>query len=715
VKRKETGGVGRGVLRAAVVCAVVLVACAAPAVAQRPAAADSVVSLGALVVTADRAETPLAATVASVSRLTAAQLARVPQLTLADALRQLPGFAVVSFDGLGYDPQLMVRGFYGGGEAEYVVVMVDGRPVNTLQSGGIAWDALPLGSAEVVEIVRGGSSALYGDAALAGVINIITAGGRAAVAPPAVRVSAGTGTFGGWHAQFAAQPYLRGRRSSVFGGVERTAGFREHAERTAWHAGGSVALLSAPRGSVTASAFGHWRDFSEPGPLLGDALAQDRSASDDFFRFDRTRDDAVRGALDLQLDAGTASRITGSISGEQRSTNAVRTIALSPEFADTKERVLRTDRLAGTVQLAIEDTPAPFADRLIVGVEGSYGWLDSDYYQVLTGQRDTYRSADGARGELDTGGAGNRDAIAAFAHYSFTPLEPVRLSASARADWLRDSFDSSTPDGARSETTHEAFSPKAGINVQYLSRESHTGNAYVNVGRSFKAPTLDQLYDLRRIPVPFPPFAITTSNPALAPQRGTSVEAGLYQGVTLDPGVLAAELSVAAYDMRMKDELDFDVQTLRYVNIGRSKHRGIETGLRVDALRRGAAFLNYTLQRVTSGVGENAGRYLKAIPRNTLSGGITVTPLARLEVGAFVSHNRDIFLDDANTIELPDYTRVDARLGWAIRGVHLFLDVRNVLDAEYSTTGFPDPNGSGAIYYYPAAGRSLEIGVRHGS
>lgn len=77
-----------------------------------------------------------------------------------------------------------------------------------------------------------------------------------------------------------------------------------------------------------------------------------------------------------------------------------------------------------------------------------------------------------------------------------------------------------------------------------------------------------------------------------------------------------------------------------------------------------------------------------------------------------MSHDRNIFLDDANTIELPAYTRMDARLAYELRGVRLFLDVRNLFAAHYSTTGFPDPSGSGAIYYYPAAGRSFEIGIR---
>ena len=126
------------------------------------------------------------------------------------------------------------------------------------------------------------------------------------------------------------------------------------------------------------------------------------------------------------------------------------------------------------------------------------------------------------------------------------------------------------------------------------------------------------------------------------------------------------------------------------------------------------SFLNYTLQRVTAERGANAGKYLKAIPRTTISGGISVTPVARFDAGVFVSHNRDMFIDDANTLELPDYTRVDARLAYGLRAVELFADVRNVFDTDYSTTGFPDPSGSGAVYYYPAAGRSLEIGLRYG-
>lgn len=100
---------------------------ATPVAGQVPLPNDSIPSLDAVVVTADRTTTRLGSSIAAVSVLTAPELARVPQVTLADALRRVPGFALVNFDGLGHDPQVMVRGFYGGGEVEYVVTMVDGK------------------------------------------------------------------------------------------------------------------------------------------------------------------------------------------------------------------------------------------------------------------------------------------------------------------------------------------------------------------------------------------------------------------------------------------------------------------------------------------------------------------------------------------------------------------------------------------------------------
>jgi outer membrane receptor protein involved in Fe transport len=125
-------------------------------------------------------------------------------------------------------------------------------------------------------------------------------------------------------------------------------------------------------------------------------------------------------------------------------------------------------------------------------------------------------------------------------------------------------------------------------------------------------------------------------------------------------------------------------------------------------------FGNYTLQDVTSRSGDNAGKRLKAVPRHTLTGGITLGPWRTLETSLLITRVGDVYIDDANTIELPDFTRVDARAGLSVRGVTFFVDARNLFDRRYSSSGFVDPGGTGEIYFYPAAGRALDIGVRGG-
>ncbi|HEX6938078.1 MAG TPA: TonB-dependent receptor [Longimicrobiales bacterium] len=696
--------------RAAALGAAAVFVMAGGVAAQAPGARDTALTLDEVVVTAERVRAPLVSSIASVSVLTASQLEQAPQLTLADALRRVPGFAVLGTDGLGYDPQIAVRGFYGGGEAEYVVVLVDGIPVNDVQSGLVAWDAIPLGAVERIEIVRGGASSLWGDAAIGGVINVITRGAGAS----GVRWSVAGGSAGTWRGGASVRGTVLGRGVTAFGGFDRTDGFRRHAERIAGRAGATVALAAGPTGSLRLSAASHWREFDEPGPVLDANLATDRVASDVFYRFDATEDRLHRLSLDGERVLGPRARLSASIGGELRDRDVVGTVVLAPGFADTQARELGTGRAVANAVLSIEGTGLPVEDRLTIGVDASYGTVDSKYFGIVTGDAAAYLASSGARGELAASGSADRLGGAVFAQYTLAPASPVRVSLGVRVDWLRDAYEPATTEsGAAQEASHRAVSPRVGVNVRYAEGAHHVGHVYASAGRSFKAPTLDQLFDQRRMPVPFPPFAVSLSNGELEPQRGTSVEAGLYHQAELVPGVLTGELSVSAYQMDMEDEIDFDVATLRYVNIGRSRHRGIEAGLGVRVLERGSAFLNYTQQRAVARGGEMDGKQLKAIPRHVVTGGFSLTPVGRLETGVLMSHTRGAYLDDANTAEIPAYTRVDARVSYPIAGgVRVYADVRNLFDAEYSTTGFPDPAGTGAAYYYPAAGRMLEIGFR---
>jgi outer membrane cobalamin receptor len=678
---------------------------------QRPSQSDTT-RLDEVIISAERAPSAVGSSVSAVTRLSGAELARMPNTTFADILRMVPGFSVVDFDGLGDDPQLTVRGFYGGGEAEYVVVLVDGRLVNQLHTGAVAWNVLPpIASIKAIEIVRGGGSSLYGDAAIAGIINVITRGERTTKTKN-VRLEAAGGSHGTFRAAADLTAPSLWKGTSLSGALDRTAGFRQNARRNTLRAHGRAGLFETDMSRFAVTLASNWRSFDEPGPLLDSLLAVNRRASDDLFRFDHTRDQTHALVLDGEHRFGIA-RLSGSATAEYRSFDAIRTIAVAPGFGDTDLRDATTTRGAIGAQAQIDESPLPGRDRLIMGAEASHGALRSKYYEILTADRSSYPTAVGSRGALEARGSSRRGTVALYADYSIHPLSTLRLSLGARLDRLRDGFEPGIPaDGTRMTDTRSAFSPKGGVNFQYLNARGRTGNAYLAMSRSFKAPTLDQLYDQRQVPIPFPPFKITTSNPTLQSQRGTSVEAGVYHGTNLWAGAQLSA-SISGYQIDMSNELDFDVTTLQYVNIGRSRHRGLEASANVEEARW-SAFLAYTLQAATSRAGASNGNQLKAIPRHTINAGLSTAPTGRLSASLLISHLRSVYLDDANVVALPNYSRVDLRIGMRAFGRSVFAEARNLLDIRYSSTGFVDPAGSGHVYFYPAAERTLAVGVRSG-
>ncbi|HEX2078940.1 MAG TPA: TonB-dependent receptor, partial [Longimicrobium sp.] len=396
--------------------------------------------------------------------------------------------------------------------------------------------------------------------------------------------------------------------------------------------------------------------------------------------------------------------------------DAVRTLVLAPGFADTKRRALEARRLAATALLDAPGPALPWGGRVTAGVEGSATRMESRYFALLTGGPDAYAAAPApGRGTPDEAGTGTRHAAAAFVRWELHPSARVRLSLGGRLDWLRDAWAPRAPSdpATAAEAEHTALSPRAGVNVQYARGAGHEGWAYASVGRSFKAATPDQLFDRRTIPVPFEPFRLTVSNPELRPQYGTGWEAGARHRVALSPGA-EASLSLAAYQVEMRDELDFDVERFRYVNLGRSRHRGVEAGVDV-AGGRWAGFAALSVQRAEQRRGEHAGRALKAIPAHTAAAGVDAPLPAGAALAVTATRAWRAWLDDANTLRLPGWTRVDARVTVPAGRARVWVEAFNLLGRAYSVTGYPDSADPSVVYYFPAAGRTLQVGVSTGS
>lgn len=147
-------------------------ATSAPALAKAEEEADG--SSGRdIVVTATTREQSVIDAPASISVITAEQLAKRPIADLTDALRDVEG---VNITGAANARDIYIRGMPGA----YTLLMVDGirqstRDSRTNGTGGYEQSFTPPAAAiERIEVVRGPMSTLYGSDAIGGVINIIT-------------------------------------------------------------------------------------------------------------------------------------------------------------------------------------------------------------------------------------------------------------------------------------------------------------------------------------------------------------------------------------------------------------------------------------------------------------------------------------------------------------------------------------------------------------
>ena len=113
---------------------------------------------------------------------------------VADALRQVPGFAVSRTGSYGGVTQIRVR----GAEANHLLVLIDGVEVSETSNGEFDFGSLLVDDIDRIEILRGPQSAFWGSNATAGVINIITKRGERNGYKGTARSEAGTdGTFFG--------------------------------------------------------------------------------------------------------------------------------------------------------------------------------------------------------------------------------------------------------------------------------------------------------------------------------------------------------------------------------------------------------------------------------------------------------------------------------------------------------------------------------------
>lgn len=659
--------------------------------AQQPAQAVDAASetsseplaLPPVVVSAGRVTQRLADVPTHVTVLTREDIERSAAQTLDDLLREVPGFSLFRrSSSLVANPTtqgVSLRGI-GPSGASRTLVLLDGVPLNDPFGGWVSWSRVPLAQIERIEVARGGGSALYGNNALGGVINIITRtpdrntieGGLAGGTQDTIQANL--------HTDYVTGPLAL----SLHGDIFSTGGFpivREH-----------------QRGAVDIDADARHQTFmGRLAYTLTPRLSLFLSGS----YFHETRGNGTRlqeNATETGAIAAGAKLRTGDGSDWQL------TIYSQFQTFDSTFTRVTSDRMSEALTTA-QEVPS-------LGLGGALQWTRRLFTQhVVTAGLDA-QYVDGQSNENLFNFAGTtvttrREAggrqhfIGLFAQDIFTPLPRLQLTAALRFDTFRNTdggrLDRTLASGATRQTdfpntTHTSLSPKLAVVYQVTDAVTLRGAAY----QAFRAPTLNELHRQFRVQ-----NVVTLANARLGPERLTGGELGLeaqpqaHWRVTLTGFWSELKDPVSNVTLAPPFPADCPAGTVcrQRQNLGRTRSRGVEVELHytpTPAWEFSASYL-YTDATVRAFPADPAleGKRVPQVPQHTyVLGALYKHPqvINAAVQGRFVGKQ---FEDDRNQNGLGSFFLLNVHL-WRpvplpyLTASEMFLSVENLFDTTYA-------------------------------
>jgi iron complex outermembrane recepter protein len=671
---------------------------AMPAAAQTP---DSAARIPDLQVTVTRTPTALSRLGASVTVIDSTAIHRSRLATgLDEALAFVPGVVAENRWNYAVDERVSIRGF--GARSNFglrgVKVLLDGVP-QTLPDGQSQLNNLDLSLVNRIEVLRGGASALYGNAS-GGVLSFTT--NAVPLAPWMVSARVEGGTFG-----TAKEELVAGARAGTLGGtlaISRffTDGFRQQSatDQRRLNLGLEWAASSSTSFSLRLGAADD-PQARNPGALTAvEYAANPDSASAANIR--RGADKAVTQtqlALGMRHDAGRLhldATLYGLTRGLQ---NPLATPPPAPTSSNEGTWVgIDRELGGGRVSAAVDLTGASITGGIDV--------------QSLRDNRTNRRSVNGA--ETDTLLLDQTERVAetgVFAQLAWPLNARVTVRGGVRRDINQFSVaDHFLSDGdASASRTMQATSGNGGIAVQL----GHAITAWSNVATVFGTPTTTELANR--------PDGAGGFNPDLNPERSVTAEVGARGRV----GRLSFD--VAAYHTNISDAIVPDNEIggrTYYQNAGSTRTQGIEAGL-TWTIRPGLVLLGtWTLTDATFGEyripGPTStdtldGHYLAGIPHNVARIGIQGALGRGFSIDVDQAFSSGMYGDDDNKIAVDGWAAgvTGARLAWNGRSGGLalapFIAAMNLFDRRY--VGSVTTNGSAGRVFEPAAGRTIYLGM----
>jgi outer membrane receptor protein involved in Fe transport len=389
-----------------------------------------------------------------------------------------------------------------------------------------------------------------------------------------------------------------------------------------------------------------------------------------------------------------------------------------------------SDGIGASMQLEVREPIASRPNRLLGGV--SYDGSHIEFEQrVEVGRLTTDRTVQGEGFYLS--GAGNRTTlhvqnhnVGVFVSDTLSLTDPLSLHVSARLNWFDTKLDDRQGDALDGDHSFVRLNPSVGLTYQIIEPLT----VFASYGEANRAPTASELAcadpdEPCRLPNAF------VADPPLEQVVSRSVELGVRARLGDGPRPWL-EASLAAFGARNQDDILFiagsRVGTGYFQNAGDTQRIGLELALAID---RGpvAFYASYTILRATfeselelpgdanpratpngeeEGAGEEEeeeegeeeegrtlevakGSRIPGLPTHSVKAGVTVRPIAGLELGvSMLGQSSQPFRgDEANLLAgVGGYVIMNAHASYRLlEPLTLFVRAQNLLDTRYSTFG----------------------------
>jgi len=633
-----------------------------------------IIELEPITITASRAARMVSESPASVSIISNQEIARANAKNAADLLKNVEGIYMYDPSGVGGTGVVVnMRGFYGG-MSSHQLVLVDGIPQNKAKDKLIDWDLISMDNIESIEVVRGPASALYGDNAMSGVINIIT---KKPKGKPESKFLASYGSFNTQKYEASTLGAYKQLGYFVGASYKTSDGFRRHCDYDRAHVGGKLDYALNDTQALKLSL-----DYSqkERGAISW-ALTEAQIAQD--------RRQARPGT---ENDKSNETKTDVSITHAWDISDKINTEAAFYYKYDDADSFYTNSKLTQKEQLEDENA---YGILLKGGLKQEIMGLRHEFTGGVDLERDNfdyqeydapYQRREGLRSDYGV----KRDKIGPFLHDEINLIDSLRLIAGVRYDQVNFDFDDKkTTTNSKTEKMSKV-TPRCGLVYMYQKDSS----LYANYAQAFRVPTIGQM------------FTYGSANPDLQPEEATNYEIGLRHRFNE-----SLKANISLYWMELDNEIWFDEDAKKYQNYGKTSHKGIETSLDLRIVKWLSGFANYTYSRAKNESGNDSGKYLANIPIHKASSGLHFATEFGLSWDLAVTYVGSSYIDSTNDNKLSSYTTADTKVSYEYKAMKIFLAIDNLFDKEYNCYGYVSGTTTATKYFNPAAGRTFTGGI----